>query len=250
MLDFIKIVVELEAKDAFRIGAGGGRAEPGGVDNEVFRLVNSNGRYDVIVPGSSLKGVFRNSLYALQKRITGKKCGIGSETSCDIENCFVCDTYGGTKKASKVFFENLSGTAKTGIKYEVRIDYNTGMAGGGGPRQMEYVAKHSTFTGYVTCRDVELANIGAILVTINELHLGLRRLGGGKSRGFGQVNMKAAGVEVLSSDSLDTALQHYFDEDKGASSVLLKRYKLKKDQYDAFQELCINEMVKKLNGIK
>lgn len=251
MIDFVKIAVELEAKDAFRIGTGGGRAEPGGVDNEVFRLVNSDGRYDIIVPGSSLKGVFRSSLYALQKRISEKSCGIGSKTFCDLENCFVCDTFGNTKKASKVFFENLSGTAKTGIKYEVRIDYNTGMSGGGGPRQMEYVAKQSKFKGLITCRDAELANIGAILLTVNELHLGLRRLGGGKSRGFGHVDIKVTGAELLSStETLDSTLQPFFNEDKEASSILLKSYTLKMDQYEEFQKHCFNKLTEKLKSIK
>jgi CRISPR/Cas system CSM-associated protein Csm3 (group 7 of RAMP superfamily) len=250
MIDFVKIATELEAKDAFRIGTGGGRAEPGGVDNEVFRLVNSDGRYDIIVPGSSLKGVFRSSLYALQKKISNEICGIGSQTSCDSANCFVCDTYGNTKKASKISFENLSGIAKTGIKYEVRIDYRTGMAGGGGPRQMEYVAKQSKFKGFITGRDVELANIGAILLAINEIHLGLRRLGGGKSRGFGQVDIKVTGIEALSTVDLDPTLQPFFNSEQSASLVQLKSHKIKMEQYEKFQKLCIDKVIEKLNSIK
>lgn len=146
-----------------------------------------------IIPGSSLKGFFRGNAYRLLLSMT-------SEEKSYLVEKFVDDVFGGMgegKHASLMLFYDIRAEKfDVDIRKHIKINPETG--GVQNLFEVEYVSENSVFKGrMVSFRNVSPA-ILSILEPISELpNLGIARLGGFKSRGYGVVKIYFEKLELI-----------------------------------------------------
>lgn len=150
------------------------------------------------IPGSSLKGVLRcdndrllNSLSDMLKNNDLKVCDL--ETSrLPCGECLSCLLFGGTQASSIRVKDFLAQSSKTLIRDGVAISRKTGKAITGAKYEIEVVPKGTIFDGEIMIEnpkinDHKYAKLGAFLSMVNFFNNTNRSLGGGTSRGFGEV---------------------------------------------------------------
>lgn len=203
------------------------RTSQGGIDDRLF------------IPGSSLKGVFRSFIEKTLRTIDDpsswrRSCPTfesGSNPNCaqsisklakqgkdkgeinswDIyrESCGACRLFGNTLLKGRLAFTDLisSGAVKTETRYGVAIS-RLSHAVAQGPFEME-VAVSGTFEGRVVLDNFEIWQLGLLTSAIIAINQGLLKIGFGKNRGLGQVNIsiKSAAVEEIAPIKADTTLR-------------------------------------------
>ena len=126
-----------------------------------------------VIPGSSLKGVFRSTL----SRFLGK-----DDRGLD-------PIFGGTDYASPIVFTDLRAGSKDTIeKPHIRVDKARGSVARGGLFQVEAVPDNTYFTGNVVSYNLPLSVLAGV-VAVNKALMDndVVRIGGFKSRGYGSV---------------------------------------------------------------
>jgi CRISPR-associated RAMP protein (TIGR02581 family) len=220
------------AKSPLRVGVG--REAPLGspVDLAVLRVRFADGRSSPVIPGSSLKGVFRSTAIQLARAknlrvCSGLSCGtcMDSEYSAgeslleriesllrkglvsealeefDKSACLLCKIFGAPSFAGHVVVSdaypidengNVLETL-TGIRAGIAINRRTGATYPGALYHVEYVEPGSRFRFSIYSTNLPNYALGLLAKILRLMNQGWVRIGGFKSRGFGEV-----GVERLS----------------------------------------------------
>jgi len=181
--------------------------DPTAVDNPVLK--DSAGR--PIIPGSSIKGVFRSEIERLLNSIftDSKKCknlalelfGGEEKELSENKNEKKVKSYASSIKIRDAVAE----TTRTRIRDGVRIDRATRKAAEGGKFDIEVVPKGTTFNGTIIIEnpslgDHQYAKLGAFLATVDFFNATSRSLGGGTSRGYGEVEFKVKEIREFTKE--------------------------------------------------
>jgi CRISPR-associated protein Csm3 len=178
-----KITAKITNLSPLRVGAGKGQ-KIGEPDLPIIRTPDEK----AVIPGSSLKGVVRNNL--------ARFSNLDSEK--DLPYVFGGDIKEKMPIGSSLMFNDF--VSKNKIETVERAHININLATGGVKKlfQVEYVPEGNEFLGSVLGRNISLSEISGIIYFIrNLLNLGIVRIGGFKSRGYGLVNFEIDKIEVL-----------------------------------------------------
>lgn len=249
------------AKSPLRVGVGKEAPLGSPVDLAVLR-VRLNGRSVPYIPGSSLKGVFRSAAIQLARAKGLRVCsglsrgtcmdaeyaagetllehiesllreGLTSEALRDFSEraCLLCKIFGAPSFSGHVSFSdaypvNESGEVLevlTGVRAGIAIDRRTGAAYPGALYHVEYVEPGSRFRFSILSTNLPNYAIGLLAKVLRMVHQGWVRLGGFKTRGFGEVSVEdlrfaARGVTV-DVEGLKLLKLDDFDEDVDLSGL-------------------------------
>jgi CRISPR-associated RAMP protein (TIGR02581 family) len=182
-------------------------------------LTHRDGKRQVYLPGSSLKGVIRSHLEKIGRTLrpgedivcnpfheppeSDASCGRrfqerkdrDEEISSDVayrDSCPICRLFGSTEFIGRVSINDayLQGDYMdnpTESRDGVGIDRLTGGSYGGALFELEVVSSDVTFETDVHLRNFETWQLGMLLVAVQDLEDGLIRVGSGTSRGLGSV---------------------------------------------------------------
>jgi len=174
--------------------------EPAEVDNPVIK--DSQGY--PIIPGSSLKGIFRTEMERLLRGSNNNVCDIfDKQTKGGCNKCPVCLLFGGKDVASSIRIKDATTKdKKTLIRDGVAIDRKTRRGKDGGKFDIEAVPKGTVFTGTITIENTGLgghkeAKLGALLSLITFFNLCSGSIGHAVSRGFGEVKVEIEKINLI-----------------------------------------------------
>lgn len=196
--------IEIELVTALHIGVGNQSISPLDSDNAIMRMPDGN----AVIPGASLKGVFRSNLEAILRMrglyvcdSTNSTCSYSSKDSSneklykDIEqSCEVCSLFGSQSISSHIYISDAirqgePGESFTSIRDGVMIRRDTENAAGGRKYDFEVVNPGTVFAGEILLENVDDYQVGYMLMIIDLMNEGFIRLGGKKSAGLGRVKL-------------------------------------------------------------
>lgn len=210
--------------------------DPSLPDDQMIRSYK-DGRFQEVIPGSSLKGAFRSRAerllrgrgYEIDDPFAGetrnkylKLPGDGDaayKNSCPISKLFGSLGLRGRVKFSDAFPENPE-EVKTGIRNGVGIDRVTGGSKKGALFDLE-VVESGTFVTTISLENYELWQLSLILWLLKDLDEGHIRLGSATSRGFGKVKVDVANVKLHYYKNVngEQPIHGYFDKDVTSKKV-------------------------------
>jgi CRISPR-associated protein Csm3 len=174
-----KLSGAITTKSPMRIGAGKGLEV---LESDLPIVKNTKGF--PVIPGSSLKGLFRGNL----QRILYMKFGKNMES-------LLSEIFGGKEEgecaSSVLFHEIVADSYKIAERKHIAIDPERGSARRGGLFDVECVMDGSTFRGcFLTARNLSPKALALFKTVIDATNLGLIKLGGFKSRGYGSIEIR------------------------------------------------------------
>ena len=204
-------------KGPILVKSGSESPDPTRPDMEFVRTRHGTLGETVYIPGSSLKGVFRSYAERVVRTIKGDNgccnplnkesfCGDNKElkeykkdgNTPELYNksCVICKTFGSTLLASHIGFrdayptpEKVKETNQTEERTGVAIDRVTGGAAKRALFNLETVTK-GEFKTNIYLKNFELWQIGLFGIALRDIKHGLVRIGFGKARGLGEVEIK------------------------------------------------------------
>lgn len=200
----LKVEFTIVTKSPLLIKSGTVSPNPSLPDMQFVRTMTTNGE-TVFIPGSSLKGVFRSFTERVLRTLNGEKgaCDLFGEDSCGRRlgeedntakvyrnSCYACKLYGNTRLRGRLAFADAfpEGEVKTETRYGVAISRLTN-AVAHGPFEMEIVVS-GLFKGSLMLQNFEVWQLGLLALTMKAINDGLVKVGFGKNRGFGEVELK------------------------------------------------------------
>ncbi|MBE9506673.1 MAG: CRISPR-associated RAMP protein [Chloroflexi bacterium] len=221
----LRVVGTLHLETAMRIGAGGGG---GATEQDLPVLKDLAGK--PYIPGSSFKGAYRAHLEALLRGLDEELACLSTDTAArfgktgaapgclsqgDVgelkrkygdnpaelsrrileRSCRTCRLCGAPWLASKLMVRDMPVVAETWfgrylIRDGVAIDRDTETVGQGLKFDYEAVPAGTAFRFEMVVENGTEAELGLALLGLREFEDGLVTLGGGRSRGLGQVRLK------------------------------------------------------------
>ncbi|MEM2619193.1 MAG: CRISPR-associated RAMP protein Csx7 [Candidatus Hadarchaeales archaeon] len=200
-----------------RIGCGGEPPLEALSDLAVLRIPSKFGEVPYI-PGSSLKGVFRSFCAKLLARkglrvceLSGNRCGVErekEEREKDIEKfakqaCLLCKIFGTQGYKGLVSFLDAfpwDGQQlypfRLGVRRGIRIGRKSGKAEN--LFDIEYVEPRAKFKSSIRCLNLPNFALGLLSRVLLCLHEGEVKIGGFKTRGFGEVRLEE--IEIRNRD--------------------------------------------------
>jgi len=192
------------------VKAGGVSANPSLPDMQFVRTYRAGVGETVYIPGSSLKGVVRGFVekalrtlddpnswrwacptFPDERRSCAKRLE-KEENSATVyrRSCGACRIFGHTRLRGRAAFTDLFPTDEvtTEIRYGVAISRLT-HAVAHGPFEME-VAVAGTFKGHLVLENYEIWQLGLVALALEAMNQGLVKVGFGKNRGFGEVEVR------------------------------------------------------------
>jgi len=146
-------------------------------------------------------------------------------------SCGACRIFGHTRLKGRAAFTDLLPTAdvKTEIRYGVAIS-RLSHAVGAGPFEME-IAVAGTFEGHLILENFELWQLGLLALALEGMNQGLVKVGFGKNRGFGEVQVEVteAALEELASGAQDTVwrgMGAFISDQEAQSYRLFEPYRI------------------------
>jgi CRISPR-associated RAMP protein (TIGR02581 family) len=173
------------------------------------------GMETVYIPDSSIKGVFRGFTEKVLRTLDvqevdgGQVCEPFADNACGRrlgeekdsarvyrQSCHACKLYGNTRLWGRLSFSDLFPNKEvvTETRYGVAISRLTN-AVAQGPFQMEIVVS-GEFMGKLRLENFEVWQLGLLALTIKGINDGLVKVGFGKNRGFGKVEISVTRVVV------------------------------------------------------
>jgi len=214
----LKLNFKSIAKSPLRIGAGRAVNPFSPVDLPVL-TIKFGDELVPYIPGSSLKGVFRSASEYIGKTMGLKDiCMLGEGCRLKYDEmlqhfmkenaeqqlietlskyCLICKIYGSGTFLSHVEFSDMypiMETVSRSIKTGITIDRKSGAVKRGALYQIEFLNPGSTFTGSVTMKNLPNYAVGLISLVLDQINSGFIRVGGFKSRGFGEMSFKPSGI--------------------------------------------------------
>lgn len=210
----LKIELTLTPVAPLLIKAGGFSPNPALPDMQFVRTYSARGE-TVFIPGSSLKGVFRNftekvlrtanSDWACQPFPSEPSfCGRKIEEERNSAriygaSCRACKIYGNTRLRGRLSFSDLypHGETHTETRYGVAIS-RLSHAVAVGPFDMEVLVQ-GQFIGTLVLDNFEVWQLSFLALTMQAINDGLVKVGFGKNRGLGQVEVQPRQVTIAMS---------------------------------------------------
>lgn len=222
------ITGEIKNLSPLRIGTGEEQPLSSIVDLAVIRI-NIGGKQIPYIPGSSLKGVFRTQAQILANKKGIPTCtGLSKETCIDkreyydpeqqsnvklgkyIERivrrgesekameaffktaCILCKIFGSPSYSSKTIFSDAYPTTEPTLDYRtgIAISRVTGAVAEKALYQVEYINPGARFTFKIHARNLPNYALGLLASIIKSIKEGEIRIGGFKTRGFGEVTIE------------------------------------------------------------
>lgn len=212
----LRLALELAPRGPLLIKSGEFSPNPSLPDMQFVRTYYAGKGETVYIPGSSLKGVIRGFVEQALRTLnhTGtwqwacptfpseeQSCGqrlAKKENSWEVyqNSCGACRLFGHTRLRGRVAFTDLFPVdeVKTEVRYGVAIS-RLSQAVAQGPFEME-VAVAGSFAGLVIVENYELWHLGLLAVALEAMNQGLLKVGFGKNRGFGQVEVTVKEAQV------------------------------------------------------
>ncbi|MEM1689751.1 MAG: RAMP superfamily CRISPR-associated protein [Candidatus Hadarchaeales archaeon] len=195
-----------------RIGCGGEPPLEALSDLAVLRIPSEFGEVPYI-PGSSLKGVFRSFCAKLLARkglrvceLSGNRCEVGRERNIEQfaeQACLLCKIFGTQGYRGLVSFSDAfpwNGQQlypfRLGVRRGIRIGRKSGRAQN--LFDVEYVEPGAKFKSGIRCLNLPNFALGLLSRALLCLHEGEVKVGGFKTRGFGEVRLEE--VEIRNRD--------------------------------------------------
>ncbi|MCM8901252.1 CRISPR-associated RAMP protein [Caldicoprobacter algeriensis] len=190
--------------------------DPTAADN-TFITMYRNGKLVPVMPGSSLKGVFRSCAEQLlpgscdifrapcaqrirQEERSASQRQQGAEFSIGKEryklSCPACKLFGSTVLKSRIYFDDAYpvGDYRIGSRASVAIDRITGAARGGALYEFEYV-EDAVFKCSISLKNFFRWHIKLLFEIFDRIDQGLVVFGGLTSKGFGR--MKVQNLDMM-----------------------------------------------------
>jgi CRISPR-associated RAMP protein (TIGR02581 family) len=216
----LSVTGTLVARTALRVGTGRSY-EPVGVELPVLR--DTRGR--PLIPGASLKGVYRSYAESLVRAVTShpggacaptadesrhcldsarveqlKRDAVGDRALAEAiwdESCLICRTFGSPWLASHVEISDLVVDEATWFgQFQVRdgvaVDRDTGTVARGLLYDYEVVPAGTGFACKIVAEGVEDWQLGMLWLGLQRLYQGEMAVGGFRSRGLGTVKLEDA----------------------------------------------------------
>lgn len=187
----------LITKAPLHVGSGEVKAKPTGIDSP-FVKTTVRGEERIYLPGSSLRGVLRaaveNSLKSKNPEYACNPFGKENEKNPD---CEACSLFGSTKRGAVVEIKDLipPEQLRTEMRTGIGIDRDTGAVHHGALFTFECVSPGVDFPIAVTFDNPANYQLGLFAMGVQALNFGVVRVGGMKSRGLGEVEIKLEKVE-------------------------------------------------------
>jgi CRISPR-associated RAMP protein (TIGR02581 family) len=199
MTDWTVTIIDL----AFET-VGGLRVGSGVADDVTDAPLLRDADDEPFVPGSSLKGVLRSSAERLLRAydlnppvcdvLTDERCGgkPGAEPLAEEDLarlCWVCQVFGSPHQAGRISVGDLrpSEPVTTVVRDGVAIDRGELRAAGSLKYDYEVMAPSTRLAGTIRVEDAADHDLGILLGLLDLFDAGVLSLGGGTSRGLGQV---------------------------------------------------------------
>lgn len=209
----IRLDVTYTNKSPLRIGATKGKSITSLVNLAVLKI-NINGKELPYIPASSLKGVFRSTAENIAGTYgIGNICNAGEEGSDKLNEaikyndkekikeiinsfCLCCKIFGSQSYSSHVIFVDAYPSNETilGVKTGIAINRRSGAVRRRALYEVEYVNPNTPFKGEIIMNNLPNYAIGLISKVIDYINLGIVRIGGFKSRGFGEIECRINGI--------------------------------------------------------
>lgn len=208
--NMLRLEFELVPESPLLIKSGMLSPNPSLPDMQFVRTRTASGDR-VFIPGSSLKGVFRSFTEKVLRTANGEwACDLfdpqqacGSRLSDEDDSaavykrsCRACKIYGNTRLRGRLSFTDASpeGEVITETRYGVAISRLTN-AVATGPFDIEVFVK-GKFTGSLVLENFEVWQLGLLALTLQAANDGLVKIGFGKTRGFGEVEIRPTSIVV------------------------------------------------------
>ncbi len=212
----LRLTVRIRPRGPLLIKAGGVSANPALPDMQFVRTYHPDQGETVYIPGSSLKGVVRGfvekALRTLDDRDSwrwacptfpdeAESCARRLRDETDTasvyrQSCGACRIFGHTRLRGRLSFTDFlpMEEVRTEIRYGVAISRLT-HAVAHGPFEME-VAVSGTFEGHLVLENFEIWQLGLVATALAAMNQGLVKVGFGKNRGFGEVEVEVREARV------------------------------------------------------
>jgi len=189
-----------------------GLAQVSGPDMAWVRVFR-NGREEVYLPGSSLKGVLRSHAERIARTLKAEAaCDPFGDTSCSRifdkkkpgtteayrDSCLICKLFGSTGFAGRLATTDAYAVGMPSEPVQrdgVGIDRFTGGAAHGAKFELEVITE-GAFATTLHLRNFELWQLALLGFVLQDLADGLIRIGTGKSRGLGKVRGEIKQVRI------------------------------------------------------
>ena len=230
LLRMVRVEANVINEEPLRIGAGKVASVFEPVDLVVVKVFDpKTGKYIPFIPGSSWKGVFRAHAVKISKTcglgnvcegipnstcLEGKEFydyerhGVDERTKIElilqgsIKCCLLCLIFGTPGIFSHVVFHDSMPIfePKLGYRTMTAISRRTGTVKPGALYSVEYVEPGSKFTFSLEAINLPNYAIGLLMNVIKHIDLGLVKVGGMKTRGFGKVHFENYKLSVYTID--------------------------------------------------
>jgi len=222
----------LENVGPLRVGMGREPSLEATVDLAVLRIPYGDLSVPYI-PGSSLKGVFRNFAATLVMHKGGHVC---PDNGCmqklkekfAEKGCLLCKIFGSQGFRGLVSFfdaypRNERGEIyipETGIRTGIKIGRKTGAVVGGAKYDVEYIETGMKFQLQIRSLNLPTYALGLLSKVLVFLSRGEVKVGGFKGRGFGQVKVTAQRFKIRDSVSTEKRIGKLDEADVEAEAEL------------------------------
>jgi CRISPR-associated RAMP protein (TIGR02581 family) len=210
----IRLNVTYVNKSPLRIGTTKGKSLTSSI-NLIVSKINIDNKELPYIPGSSLKGVFRSTAENILKSYNIHICDKGDEPK-DLTNelnnknnnideirkildnyCICCKIFGSSSYASHIVFSDAyaANSFTFGIKTEVAINRRSGSVKRNVLYEVEYVNPGVSFEGEIVMKNTPNYAIGLVVKVIDFINAGIIKIGGFKSKGFGEIECNIKSID-------------------------------------------------------
>jgi len=191
-----------------------------GLDMTAVRTLRG-GKWEVYIPGSSLKGAVRSQAERIARTLSSHGCcdPFGARSCSEIlknlrkqndslpaatayrRSCPICKLFGSLSQAGRLSFNDAHSNSHIDhknlpVRNNVAINRRTGGAAGTALFDMEVVPTGTHFQTSFYLRNFELWQLGLLGFVLRDFEEGTIKMGLGKSRGLGQVRAITTSLEV------------------------------------------------------
>jgi len=210
--------------EPLHVGAGKASEAFEPTDQVVVKVRKADGSEIPVIPGSSWKGAIRTYVTKLMRSVglnvcnglAGNSCLRGEEfkeferrrtgyedviravTNGEIKICLACLIFGSPGFASHARFFDSSTIEgyRLGYRAMIAIDRRTGAARRGALFTTEYIEPGAKFSFRIELLNMPNYAVGIIAEALLDMNMGLLKIGGLKTRGFGWVRIEDMEINV------------------------------------------------------
>ncbi len=212
----LRLSLAISPRAPLLIKAGDISGDPSLPDMQFVRTYRADLGETVYLPGSSLKGAVRSFVERVLRTLGDQQswrwaCPTfpSDDASCAKRlekegeswqiyrrSCGACRTFGHTRLRGRLAFTDFfpSGDVVTEVRHAVAIS-RLSHAVAQGPFDIETTVA-GTFTGHLVLENYEVWQLGLVSLALQSMNNGLLKLGFGKNRGFGEVQVEVREVEI------------------------------------------------------